>query len=158
MTGTAYQWDGDPRIEIEENGAEIYFVGGQPIMDRGLENAAILSLFTDEDWAGNALLTGPGEKIGSRFERTATEEAITLTTLDRIANIGSAALTWMIKAKIAASVAFTMSNPTGRQIGANVVITPPGGGSAVALAVTRNGPNWTAQKTDPAYARIPARY
>jgi phage gp46-like protein len=158
MTGTAYQWDGDPRVEIEQDGAEIYFVGGQPIMDRGLENAAILSLFTDDGWAGNALLTGPNEAVGSAFERTAVTEAITLTTLDRLTTIGRAALAWMISAKIASAISFSMSNPTGRQIGASVTITPPGGGSAAQLAVTRNGPNWTAQKTDPAHARLPVRY
>jgi phage gp46-like protein len=152
-----YQYDGDPRIEIEENGAEIYFVGGQPIMDRGLENAAIISLFTDEDWAGNALLTGPGEAIGSKFEKQATEEAITLTTLDTLAELAKAALAWMITLKVAGAIDAALSNPTGRQIEGTLTITPPGGGSATALALTRNGPNWTAQKTDPAYARLPER-
>lgn len=152
---TAYQWDGDPRIEIEPNGAEIYYVGGQPIMDRGLENAAILSLFTDEDWVGNALLTGPNEKIGSRFERQATEEAITLTTLDRLAETGRRALAWMISERVAGAVSVSATNPTGRQIEVEVLISPPGGGTASAIRITRNGPNWTAQKLDPASGRLP---
>jgi phage gp46-like protein len=151
---TAYQWDGDPRIGIEPNGAEIYYVGGQPIMDRGLENAAILSLFTDEDWAGNALLTGANEKIGSRFEKQATEEAITLTTLDRLAETGRRALAWMIEARIAGAVSVTITNPTGRQLEAEIVISPPDGGN-VFLLLAKNGPNWTAQKLDPASGRLP---
>jgi phage gp46-like protein len=158
MTGyytPGYQFDGDPRVEIEQNGAEIYFVGGQPIMDRGLENAAILSLFTDSNWEGNALLTGPSEAIGSDFEKTATDEAITLTTLDRLADLGRKALAWMLTLKVASAVDVQMTNPTGRQIEAAVTIAPPGGGAADVLLITRNGPNWIAQKLDPVSARLP---
>jgi phage gp46-like protein len=150
-----HQYDGDPRIEITADGAEIYFLGGQPVMDRGLENAAILSLFTAEDWPGNALLTGPGEAIGSRFEEIATVEAITLSTLDRVADAGRKALAWMISQRVAGSVDVATANPTGRQIEAVVTIYPPGGGTAAALLVARNGPNWTAQKLDPASGRLP---
>jgi len=157
MITAGHIYDGDPRIEIEDNGSEIYFLGGQPIMDRGLENAAILSLFTDEDWAGNALLTGPGEAIGSKFEAVATVDAITLSTLDRLADTARKELAWMLRLKVAGAIDVTTSNPEGRQLRADVTISPPGGGSAEALLVARNGPNWIAQKLDPAHGRLPER-
>lgn len=154
MTISKFILDGDPKIGIEENGAELYFYGGQPVMDQGLENAVLLSLFADERWAGNALLTGKNEPVGSDYERFATDEAITLTTLDRLSDRVKKALAWMVSSNLAASIDVETSNPTGRQLEVVISIAPPGDGNIATLLVARNGPNWVAQITDPAHARI----
>jgi len=154
MTISKFQLDGDPKIGIEDNGAELYFYGGQPVMDQGIENAVLISLFTADGWAGNALLTGKNEAIGSDYERFATEEAITITTLDRLAERARAALSWMVSSGLAASVNVEAINPTGRQLQVIINIVPPGGGNVETLLVAKNGPNWIAQIIDPAHDRI----
>jgi phage gp46-like protein len=154
MTKLGFVWEGDPRINITEQGAEITYRGGQPVMDKGLENAAIISLFTAEDWEGNALLTKEFEKLGSKYEKIATEEAITLTTLDRLSAAARQALAWMIPAKVAGSIEAESTNPTGRQLNTVIKIFPPGGGDPELLQIIRNGPNWIAQKLDPAHERL----
>ena len=156
MTTRGYQYDGDPLVTITQEGADLTYVAGQPVMDRGLENAGILSLFTSPDWAGNALLTGQGESLGSLFERIATgTRTITLTTMDQVADIVRKFLTWMVPAKIAGKIEVSVTNPAGHYLAINVAIYPPGGGAPSVLAITRNGPNWAVQKEDPAHGRIP---
>lgn len=149
-----FVWEGDPRVKITEAGAELVYRGGQPVMDRGLENAVLISLFTRTGWAGNALLTGEHEKIGDLFEQIATEEPITLTSLDRLASAAKRALAWMVSAKIASKIEVGATNPEGRQLATEIKIYPPGGGDPDVLTLLKNGPNWIFQKDDPAYERL----
>jgi len=149
-----FVWEGDPKIDLTEDGADMVYRGGQPVMDRGLENCVLLSLFTAPDWAGNALLTGPDEAIGSLYEQIATKDAITLTSLERLASAARAALAWLIPARIASKIDVDVSNPEGRQLAATIRIYPPGGGDPALLTILRNGPNWIYQKYDPAHERL----
>ena len=64
-------YQGDPKIILTENGATLKFVGGQPVMDRGLENFALISLLTKTGWAGNFFIRAEADKIGSDFEEAA---------------------------------------------------------------------------------------
>jgi hypothetical protein len=41
---------GDPKITMENDGADLVFRGGQPVMDSGLENAILISLFSGAEW------------------------------------------------------------------------------------------------------------
>ena len=147
-----YIVEGEPRVFISEQGAEIEFKGGQPVMDKGLENAAIISLFTKSGWAGNAVITDPNAKVGGRYEEIAQTEAITLSMLNRLSRAAESDLSWMIKENLARSIVAVTTNPTGRQLETKITITPPGDTSTV-LLITKNGPNWIAQKLDPAYRR-----
>ena len=60
----------------------IQYIGGQTIMDQGLENVATISLLTKENWIGNIFLTEK-QKIGSSVRRI-SEGAITLLKLNDI--------------------------------------------------------------------------
>ena len=146
------RYQGDPKLTLDENGADLTFKGGQPEMDRGLENAALISLHTNEGWAGNAFARKPAQKLGSKFEE-AQKEPITLTSFNNVRNAAQAALQWMIDARIASSVDARVSNPTGRKTATAILIRPPSQDPLVLLE-TKNGVNWISQKLDPAHLRI----
>lgn len=146
-------YDGDPRVVLTDGGADIVYQAGQPVMDRGLENAVILSLFTSSGWAGNRLLTGPHEAVGSEYTRTLSAP-ITRGFLERCEAAAHRALAWMVPARVAESIEVVASNPAGLQLHVTVTVRPPGRGDPVALLLTKNGPNWIAQKNDPAHRRV----
>lgn len=146
------RYQGDPKLTVDENGANLVFKGGQPEMDRGLENAALISLHTRPGWCGNVLFRKPEQRIGSKFEETC-EQPITLSSLGNIRNAAKAALQWMIDTKLALRIEAAISNPTGRRLQTLVVIFPPSRELAV-LLLAKNGLNWIAQKLDPANLRV----
>jgi phage gp46-like protein len=142
---------GDPRIVIDGEGADLDFRAGQPVMDSGLENAVIISLFTRQNWFGNAFLK-PNQKIGSRFLELA-KAPITVTKLVQLQAAAKADLTWMLATGVASAIEVTVTNPQGNRIEATVTVTPPGK-TATELTLTKHGPNWTAQANNPAYREV----
>lgn len=144
-------FDGDPRLWLDENGSNIIFRGGQPIMDAGLENAVLISLFTRKGWAGNALFPIESQKIGSDYE-LAHEQPIQLQTLNDVRNAAEAALAWMLPV-MARTIDITVTNPSSIRIQTNIVITPPGA-SLIEIQLTKFGNNWIAQTLDPASGRL----
>jgi phage gp46-like protein len=146
------RYQGDPKMILDEHGADLVFRGGQPVMDRGLENAALISLHTREGWCGNLFARKPEQKIGAKYE-VAQERPITLTSLAGVRNAALAALRWMIDARVASTVDAAVSNPSGSRLTTAVVITPPSS-DPIVLLTTKNGSNWISQKVDPAYLRI----
>lgn len=148
----ADRYQGDPKLTLDENGADLVFKGGQPVMDRGLENAALISLHTREGWAGNLFLRKPEEKIGSKYE-SALDAPITLSAFNNVRNAAKNALQWMIDVKVASQIEARVSNPTGKKIQTAVLIKPPSQDPLI-LLLTKNGLNWIAQKIDPAYLRV----
>jgi len=146
------RFQGDPKLILDENGADLVFKGGQPVMDQGLENAALISLHTREGWCGNALARAPEQKIGSGYE-VALEQPITITALASVRKAAVEALQWMIDAKAAATVDAAANNPNGSMIKTTVLITPPSQDPLI-LIQTKNGVNWISQKLDPAHERI----
>lgn len=147
------RYQGDPKLTLDENGAELTFKGGQPEMDRGLENAALISLHTRPGWAGNLFFRKPSQQIGSKYE-DALRDPITLTAFNRVRNAATAALQWMIDGGLASTVETRTSNPTGKRIDTAVLIKPPTEDPLI-LLLTKNGLNWIAQKIDPANLRVP---
>lgn len=141
-------YQGDPKIILTEDGATLKYVGGQPIMDNGLENLALISLFTQEGWAGNDLEDDTDKKIGSGFEKS-TQQPITLQALNDIRQAGENAL----KNPVFGKVTVTVENPNSYRLNIIFRIEPPGQDVKM-LLVTKNGLNWTAQALDPAYRRI----
>lgn len=117
-------------------------------MDRGLENHALISLFTRPGWAGNHLIRDPAQHVGSDFEAS-TEVAITLTSLEATRDAALKAL----EGDEFSSVEVAVLNPNGYRRDVTVVLRPPGTDLMV-LSVERNGLNWSAQITDPANERI----
>jgi phage gp46-like protein len=128
-------FQGDPAIKLTKNGATLVYIGGQPVMDAGLENQALISLFTEKGWPGNYLFDDPAQQIGSDFEKLA-RGPITLSKLDRIEKTAEAAL----KADIFGTVRVTASNPESWQTDVSILIEPPGG-RAFTINLVSNGQN-----------------
>ena len=143
---------GDPAMKIINDGVDIEIKGGQPIMDQGLQNAALISLFTSEGWWGNDLTENPNQQIGSDLEKTA-KQAITVSAIRRIQAAAERALKWMVDTGLALSAIARVNNPRSGWLDLGVGIKPPSK-DAVILATTRHGANWIAQRDYPAYRRM----
>lgn len=139
---------GDPRLIMGPDGTRLQFTGGQPLMDKGLENQALISLFTHPSWCGNKFMKVP---IGSDFEE-ACNQPLTRQSLIRIRNAGEAALKPFFP-----KVQTEVSNPTGHNLAIRFLISPPGSDPSVFL-LERSGGSWLMQSTDPAYKRITERW
>lgn len=135
----------DPRLILTGNGTRLQFTGGQPLMDRGLENAALISLFTRKGWCGNKLLTLP---IGSDFEEECNKP-ITRSSLNRIRQAAEAAL----RDPAFGRVTVTVTNPTGHRLSVAIRIEPPGK-QPLDLTLNKHGENWQSQANDPAYVKV----
>ena len=134
---------------LTENGSKIVYKGGQPVMDQGVENLALISLFTRRGWAGNVLFKDPAQKIGSDFV-DAGLEPITLGSLNNVRDAAIKALDH----PLFGTVDVMVSNPTSYQTKADIILKPPGE-DIKTLTLVKNGLNWIVQVTDPASRRIP---
>lgn len=134
-------YEGDPKIFIDEEGAEFNFPGdgGQPEMEQGVENVAIISLFTRTGWAGNFYLRKQSQKIGSDYEVN-TDRPITLSSLDAIRQSTLTALDDPIFSNVSSVV--TAPGP-GRLN--NIIKAGPPGRNLDEIVVQRNGLNWILQ-------------
>jgi hypothetical protein len=138
---------GDPAIQLTENGATLVFKGGQPVMDAGLENVAQISILTGKGWAGNTLLPVESQ-IGSDFEERAANDPITLNSLASLEKILESSL----DSDVFGTVTAEMNNPKSYQLEAAILIQPPGE-EQQEIILTRNGQNWINQANDPAHGR-----
>jgi hypothetical protein len=129
---------------IGPQGAIIDYEGGQPVMDQGIENQALISLFTSPGWCGNLFLPA-AQQVGSDFEDTC-REPLTLTAITAdIPNSVQRALASPLFPELAVSV----TNPASWDV--KVVATI---GTGAALTLDRRGMLWSAQTTNPASARL----
>ncbi len=140
-------FQGDPKLFLGPDGSYLEFNGGQPVMDQGLENLVLISLFSGKGWVGNYLFNDPKQKIGSDFE-TAVNQTITLNSLNRVRLAAKQALNDPAFGNVEVSV----SNPTGYRIDITIQIKPPGQ-NVKELLLTKNGLNWFFQITNPASMR-----
>ena len=142
-------YDGDPRIVIDKDGADLIYRDGQPVMDAGLENNDLIALFTEPGWPGNVLLEDD-QQIGSDFEELATG-TITLSKLATIENAARLALD-SPNAKTE-SITVSVVNPAGSSLAVVIRRTPPGQDIGK-LLVAREGLNWINQANNPANERL----
>ena len=145
-------YQGDPALFMNENGSEMIFTGGQPIMDPGLENAVKISLFTRQGWAGNVLFGSENEKIGSDFEEE-NQTPITLQSLADREDAAQKALAWMVSSGLVSSITIEITNPGGMLLNYLISIFPPGR-DVFELLLQRNGLNWVEQAKNPAHGRL----
>lgn len=117
----------DPRMILTADGSTLQFTGGQPLLDNGLENAALISLFTSPGWCGNGFIK---TAIGSDFEQ-ACNQPITRKALNDIRNAAERAIP---------GASAVVSNPSSSNL--HITITLPYGR---ALSLTRRGGNWSYQ-------------
>lgn len=141
---------GDPRIFISENGASLKFSGGQSIMDAGLENAVIISLFTKPDYWGNLIVDDSNKKIGSDFEEVA-RLPVTISNLNKLQRSAENALKWMVTARIADSIEVTIGNPDEYIKEVSILVTPFGSDNPESIVLSTSGKNWQFQASNPAY-------
>ena len=135
-------YEGDPKIRIDEEGAEINFPGnaGQPEMEQGLENLTLISLLTRPNWEGNFYFSSSiNNQIGSDYI-AATEEPITLTNIETIRQATLKALANPAFGTITSTVTIT-----GNSQRKNVIVIEPPGRDIQEIIVTRNGLNWLFQ-------------
>jgi hypothetical protein len=140
-------FEGDPRLFLSKDGSFIQFEGGQPVMDQGLENQAMISLFTRRGWCGNVLLREASQQIGSDFE-AAHDQPITMNTLNQIRDAAEKAL----KYNAFGNIEINVTNPQSNIIRTEILIQPPGM-DIKKLILERHGMGWVAQLSDPASTR-----
>lgn len=146
------RFQGDPRLVIDEDGADLDFQAGQPVMDRGIENSVLLSLFTEKDWVGNALVDKPTQKFGGKFLE-AVKQPITATALNDIRNAALSDLNWMLETGLAEEIDISVRNPVSTRLKVLIVVKPPKSDLEVFL-LTNNGLLWVSQTVDPANERL----
>lgn len=153
---TGYNYDGEPRLIPTANGTTIEIRGGQPVMDAGIENAALISLLTEPGWFGNEFLDAEYRVGDSTFSQVC-EGAITRSTFITAEKEAIRALGWMVDDGIASEIQATITNPNGITIDSEVTIVRPDA-TTEEIALLKYGPNWTRQGTDPASARLREDY
>ena len=147
------RFQGDLAISISEDGAKMKFINGQPVMDQGLENAVLISLFTKKGYWGNALITEESKKIGSDVEVTSLEPIVSIQSVNNMSDAIDIALKWMTDTKLSHENEITVTNPNSNNLRATIKITPPGRDSQTLLFL-KNGLNWIAQSQNPASERM----
>ena len=141
------RFEGDPKIIVTPDGWTVQYIGGQPVMDQGLENVATISLLTKENWVGNIFLTEK-QKIGSSIRRISAG-SINILKLNDIRQAAEKSLDIDVFGNVEAEVL----NPVSSYIKLNILIQPPGR-DIEKLTLERNGQNWINQALNPAYRRL----
>jgi phage gp46-like protein len=149
---SGYVFEGQPRIVIGEDGADCPFVNGQPVMDQGLENAVLLSLFGGSDWVGNSLQDKDSQKYNGHFIK-ASRGAVTVSNLNARRVAAQADLAWLIKEQLVSQVDVYVQNPSGNSVVTVILLYKPDD-APVALQLSQNGVNWNYQAVNPAYMRL----
>ncbi|HUX59717.1 MAG TPA: hypothetical protein VMV32_00280 [Ignavibacteriaceae bacterium] len=141
------RFEGDPKIIVTQDGWDLQYKGGQPVMDQGIENIVTISLLTKEGWIGNIFLTEK-QKIGSRVRELAAG-TITISKLNDIRQAAEKTL----DVDVFGNVISTVTNPVSSYVKLNILIQPKGS-DIQELTLQKNGQNWINQAGDPAYRRI----
>jgi hypothetical protein len=114
--------------------SDFIYQAGNPIMENGVENAAIISLFTKKGWPGNIFLP-PEQRVGSDFEETC-KGALTLAKLADVERAAEIAL----QSKLFPEVGAAARNPNSDRLSVKIEVGPGG-----ALSLNRDGSLWKAQ-------------
>lgn len=135
-------FQGDLALTVSVEGLTLTFRGGQPVLDRGLTNAVLQSLFFDP-WFVNSIMDDSLYHIGSEFLQ-ALQKPITVSNLSVARTIGLKALQWLIDEKAAAEIDVRIQNREGQTLQVLVMIKPPAL-PPIVLFATGYGLNWTYQ-------------
>ena len=132
---------GDIKLFILPGGVEVQYVGGQPIMDSGLENAVLIYLFTERGWALNKIRP-INEQIGSDF-LAECRKPITISQIRRIEIAAESALK-SFGAVGGAIRDLSAKMVSGNQIFLSFVVDPPGS-NPTEIELSGFGANWRMQ-------------
>lgn len=133
------RFQGDPKLFLTQDGVDLHFVSGQPVMDAGFENQVMISLFTKSGWWGNSLISNIDQQIGSDFEDKA-KGSINLKKLSQVEQDAERVL----KYRAFGNIQTTVVNPESQRLDMTVLISPPGQ-DVQQLRLTRNSQNWQNQ-------------
>ena len=146
------RFQGDPSITLDEDGSYVKIRGGQPEMDRGIENAVNISLFTRRGWPGNLFIKNTNQHVGSDFEE-ASNQAITLKALNDIQDAGYRSLRWMLDTGVASDIIVRARNSQGNRINVLIQIIPHSE-DVQFFQASKNATTWQFQKIDPVHERM----
>jgi phage gp46-like protein len=129
----------EPRLYLGENGADMRFVGGEPVANP-LATAVLMSLFT-KSWAGNGLFLDIDVHIGSDYEEKCAQP-ITLSALNDIRQAAERALKWMRDKKLAKIIHVQTRNPSAHRILTEIDI------DGMRVTIEKSGSQWTVTTGD----------
>lgn len=137
---------------LTEEGGDLVFNGGQPVMDKGLENASMISTHSNRGWWGNILMRKASQKMNSQLEEVG-KRAVTVENLNDIRSAILASHQWFLDDGVAEEVDCVITNPKSSRVDYALMIKPPIGDPLIVVG-KRYGQNWIAQKLDPASRRV----
>ena len=149
-------FDGDPKLILDADGSRLEYKGGQPVMDRGIENIVLIDLFTQnagenshtQGWVGNHLMRDESWKIGSNFVDQTLNAPRTINGLENIEEATKEALDKSPYGDVEA----TASNPSGDDVTNIINVQAPSG--AFTIRTDAVAQRWQAQFSDPANERL----
>lgn len=149
-------YEGDPKLILGPSGSKFVYKGGQPVMDRGVENSMSIDLGTkaagvnsnQNGWVGNFLIRSQDQKIGTDYQDTVDNIPITLAGLAIAEQAAKAAL----KGSLYGNVESNASNPSADTIVNEITVSPPAG--AFKFFTKSFSQLWQFQAVDPANERI----
>lgn len=141
------RFEGDPKLIVNNEGWDLQYTGGQPLMDQGLENVVTIQILTKEDWIGNIFLTEK-QKVGSDV-RELSSGAITISKLNDIRQ----ALEKALDIDAFGDVEALVTNPVSSYVKLNILIKPPGR-DINQIIIEKNGQNWINQALNPAHRGV----
>jgi hypothetical protein len=133
------RFQGDVKIYMEPDGADMQFIGGQPTMEAGLENLALISLFTLPGFWGNTLIDDVNQHITSEFEVNA-KGPINLKKLESIRQNAEKSL----NDEALGEKEITVTNPKNIRLDLFALLYPPGR-DVMELKVSKFYQNWQNQ-------------
>lgn len=134
------RFQGDIKLYLTADGADLNFESGQPDMDAGFENQVTLSLFVKQGWWGNSLIENSDQHLGSDFEEKAAKGPINLNKLSQVEQDAER----VIKYRAFGNIKATVINPESSRLDMNVLNSPPGE-DVQELRFTKNVQNWQNQ-------------
>ncbi len=124
-------YEGDPKLILGQNGSRFAYSGGQPLMDRGVENSISIDLGTksrgenshQNGWIGNHLMRDPAQRIGTDYQETVENIPITLAGLATAEQATKKALS----GKLYGTVESYVTNPSTDKRLNEITVNPPTG-------------------------------
>ncbi len=149
------RFDGDPKLILGPDGADLVYKSGQPVMDQGVENQIMLDLFikkkgttrNQNGWWANLLTDDPLEQYGSDYVDTVINQPITVNGLTNVEKAAKKALVDPIYGDVESNA----SNPETNRIDNDITVSSP---NLKILIETQNASNWQAQAVSPASGNI----
>lgn len=137
--------EGDVKMYLTSQGVDVKISDGLLAMENGLENIALISLFTEEGYALNVLARNGAEFVGSSFLKE-TRKTITRNQIKIVEDAAVRAFDWAVRDGLIKRAAANLAYYNSRGYELVVVITPPTGENQK-LIFNKNGENWVYQQS-----------